>query len=97
MSPPLFRPEITADELNDGKPSVRRSLQYLFDDVFVRSPAAQAAAVACEPFSNDTPPPSGQTMREPPEDCTPKRRTLHLPSAPHSELDRPISEPIPLQ
>ena len=93
MSPPFFRPEITADEIKDGQPNARRSLQYLFDDVFVRAPAALAAAVACEPFSNDTPPPSGQTMREPPEDSTPKRRTLHLPSAPHGELDNASSAP----
>ena len=90
MSPPFFRPEITADEIKASQSSGHHSLQYLFDDVFVRAPAA----VACEPFSNGTPPPSGQTMHEPPEDNTPKRRTLHLPFTPLLAPDAPISEPI---
>ena len=93
MSIPFFKPEITADEIKDSQPSVRRSLQYLLDDIFVRAPPAYAPTVACEPFSNDTPPPSGQTMREPPENSTPKKRTLHLPSTPHGGIDHASSAP----
>jgi hypothetical protein len=82
MTNPFFKPELTAEDSATGPTGARRSLQYLFDDVF--APDAHAAVV-CEPFSNDTPAPSGQTMREPPYEIPPKRPTLHLPSCPRGE------------
>ena len=85
MTHPFFVPEIAADPISGSQSGPRRSLQYLFDDVFVREPATQAAALTCEPFSNDTPAPSGQTMREPPESHAPKRSTLHLPPCRRTE------------
>jgi hypothetical protein len=85
MTHPFFAPDINAESTSGGQRGPRRSLQYLFDDVFVREPAAQAAALVCEPFSNDTPAPSGQTMREAPEDNAPKRLTLHLPPCRRTE------------
>ena len=85
MTHPFFTPDITADLTSGSQSSPRRSLQYLFDDVFVREPAAQAAALACEPFSNVTPAPSGQTMRKPPESNAPQRPTLHLPPCRRTE------------
>ena len=79
MTQPFFKPEITAEKTSDAESGPRRSQQYLVDDVSVQKPCAQAAAMMSEPFSNDTPAPSGQTMREPPTDPVPKRPTLHLP------------------
>jgi hypothetical protein len=73
---------MSADESAAGHGSAHRSLQYLFDDVF--APATHAA-VTCEPFSNDTPAPSDQTMRELPTSTRPRRPTLHLPSCPRGE------------
>ena len=87
MTHPFFTPEITAEEISGCQSGVRRSLQYLFDDVFARGPAAQAAGPTCEPCSNDTPAPSDRTMREAPPSNAPKRPTLHLPPCAHSEAD----------
>ena len=87
MTSIVFKPDITTDKIGDGQSIVRSSFQHLMEDAFVHAPAAARVAVVCEPFSNDTPPPSGQTMREPPEDCAPKRPTLHLPSAPQDEAN----------
>ena len=92
MTPFIFKPKIPADEIDEVQPSVRRSLQYLFDDVFVQTPQAPRTAVVCDPFSNDTPPPSGQTMHEPPEDCAPKRPMLHLPSASQGEANSSVRQ-----
>lgn len=92
MTSIVFKPDITADKISDAQPNVRSSFQHLLVDAFVHTPAAPKAAVVCEPFSNDTPPPSGQTMREPPEDCAPKRPTLHLPSAPQDEANTSVRQ-----
>ena len=82
---------ITANDIRDHQPGVRRSLQYLFNDIFVRAPAAPQIAATCAPFSNDTPPPSGETMREPPVENTPKKPGLHLPPCPRIESDTTAS------
>ena len=80
--------KITVNDTRDRQPGVRRSLQYLFNDIFVRAPAAPPITAAiCTPFSNDTPPPSGETMREPPVGNTPKKPGLHLPPCPRIESD----------
>ncbi len=79
MTHPFFTPEITAEEISGCQSGPRRSLQYLFDDVFVREPTAQATALTCGPFYNDAPAPCGQTMHEAPPSNAPKRPTLHLP------------------
>ena len=92
MTSIVFKPDITADKISDAQPNVRSSFQHLLVDAFVHTPAAPKAAVVCEPFSNDTPPPSGQTMREPPEDCAPKRPTLHLPSTPQDEANTSVRQ-----
>lgn len=94
MTHPLYSPEITAEEISDCQPGVRRSLQYLFDDIFVRAPAAPIATVTCGPFSNDTPPPSGQAMRDPPEGHIPRKATLHLPPCPRTESDSAASRSV---
>ena len=94
MTDPLHSPEIKTQEISDSQPAVRRSLQYLFDDIFVRAPAAPKATVTCEPFSNDAPPPSGQAMRVPPKNHIPKKTTLHLPPCPRTESDNATSRSV---
>ena len=87
MTHPFDDSRITANDIRDHQPGVRRSLQYLFNDIFVRALAAPQIVATCAPFSNDTPPPSGETMREPPVGNTPKKPGLHLPPCPRIESD----------
>ena len=94
MTDPLHSPEIKTQEISDSQPAVLRSLQYLFDDIFVNAPAAPKATVTCEPFSNDAPPPSGQVMRDPPKSHISKKTTLHLPPFPRTESDNATSRGV---
>lgn len=88
MTDPSCSVDITADDSSDRQPGVRYSLQYLFNEIFVSAPKVlPVAAAACLPFSNDTPPPSGETMREPPEGYSPRKPGLHLPPCPRTESD----------
>ena len=91
MTHPRYNPEIADEATGDCQPGVRRNLQYLFDDIFVNAPAAPTATVTCEPFNNDTPPPSGQAMRDSPESRIFKKATLHLPPCPRTESDNAVS------
>lgn len=94
MTHPRYNPEITDEATSDGQPGVRRNLQYLFDDIFVNVPAAPTPTATCEPFNNDTPPPSGQAMRDSPESRIFKKATLHLPPCPRTESDNATSRSV---
>ena len=92
MTHPFDDSRITANDTRDRQPGVRRGLQYLFNDIFLHTPAAQPVlAATCAPFNNDTPPPSGETMREPPVGNTPKKPGLRLPPCPRIESDTTAS------
>ena len=91
MTKTFFKPAITADEHGGGEPGFCPSLQHAFNTVFAANPTVRRDAASCEPFSNDTPAPSGQTMRKPPADAAPKRLTLHLPPRPRVEPGSPTS------
>lgn len=59
--------------------TLTRSRPHQFDTIFSDLTALSFAALRAEPFSGNTPPPSGQTMQVPPADSLAKRLTLHLP------------------
>ena len=94
MTTPRYDPEITDETTGDCQPGMRRNLQYLFDDIFVNAPAAPTATITCEPFNNDTPPPSGQAMRDSPESRIFRKATLHLPPCPRTESDNATSRSV---